>query len=181
MPIIDKPPALAGRFFAKVLAFVCVCPRCGQLVESRVPPRPGRSLRQQLTQRPPKRRSSRRGAYNPYNGRLTCPRCTRQFGVGLVLYAVPLNGGTGTPEPAPDQWPNKAEVQAMIDYSAGMLALRREQPGDARNLAIRAACTCGVHTEPGCPVHGYDARLARETAAWQHEYGIEDPPEEEER
>ena len=161
MPHVNRPPDLESRFFAKPTSFVCACPACGQLAYSTVPPRPGRSQQQQLTQRLTRRLAKRKGPYNPYSGRFTCPSCQRVFVVGLVFWKPPRNGGTGLRGLPPDQWPEKDERRQMAEY-AGMLAARRAQPGDHANLVIREACTCEQDRDPGCPVHGYEARIARE-------------------
>lgn len=173
MPKVDKLPA-GVKVFARVFAFDVACPACGCVIvtdHKRGGPRlPRRRSRKHKT-------LYAEGPYNSLIGRLRCPNCRKEYGVGLVLWSVPLTGNAAE-IPIPEDWvPTTRQYAALQNYRVGIWPEVRLVKGGPQNLLITALCSCPLDqgdSATDCPVHSYQARVDRQDARWQRALGITD-------
>ena len=127
MPKVPDLP-LGLRFFARVEAFVCECPRCGHLLM-------GRSV---ATKRRGKGvdRTYRREVWNPVAGRAWCGYCHRHYVVGLLLYPAAMHtvGKVLIGERRPPDWkPTWQQLCAMRQEAGGYFVDEAKGP---RNMVF---------------------------------------------
>lgn len=167
-----SPPG--PRFFGRVYAFDCECPRCGQLIIARDQSRSEARLRKQMY-----KKLKGHTSYNPVLSRVRCGGCGRIFGVGLLFWPVKRPGGRAR-KPAllpEDHKPNRRQLAMLRQYSHGIWAEAITRQGDSLNVAVDLECSCPEEEggwAPACPVHGW-AQVEKEQARINAE-----PREEEE-
>ncbi len=140
-------PPTGTRFFAQVLAAVCECPRCGQVLA--------------FSSRPGRRRGA--GKWDRATSTLECPYCGLRGLLGLLWWPRRPPGG-GPTTAGRDQVPAERQL-AQLRAMAGGLWMPQEQAKKAfrpEETNVTAACSCREGTEntsqqdPTCPVHGVD-------------------------
>jgi len=151
MPRVPDLP-LHLRFFGRVEAFHCECPKCGYLLLGE---RGGtRALHPKLQQG--------QRIWNPVTGRLRCPSCQSWFALGLLLYPVAGGGYSRRGERRPSDWKPTWEQLTQLRqlHSGAYVGGEAKAPGDFTNLYVEGECTCGgggIDTAP-CPLHGIEGR-----------------------
>lgn len=153
MPRLDKLPP-SSRVFAQVDRFTFECPDCQAIVVG-----DKRTYFQRIKARGKvlwKGRDAAGGppTYNPVTGRVRCPQCEHAFGVGLLLWRVPVSRRA---VPPPDQRPTLVELRKLKAYQVSRLS---EGPalasGEEQNVLL-PECTCDIDEgryDDDCPAHG---------------------------
>jgi len=166
----DAPAIPPGtpRVFGRIDRFTCECPRCGQLIQAQFDRPAGKIRRQQIqtkvfhkyAKRVPKPHATL--TYNPLTSRLTCPQCSRVFGVGLLLYPVHPRSAPSQPL---DQRPTFQQLLAMRQLAGGFF-MDKHRPirgSDSLNIVSDEDCACWLenstpprmHYVARCPIHGW--------------------------
>lgn len=152
---LPHPPAGATRFFARPLAGLLECPRCGQVLSFSSTAHPGWK--------------STKG-WNPHTGRLQCWACKYTFVLGLIAWPVRSAGPKARTVPR-DQVPNERQLVQMRNMSelggsgAGWWMPKDQAltPHRPEHSNITAGCTCPERSDGGpdlsrrdraCPSHG---------------------------
>lgn len=150
---LPAPPANATRFFARPLAGILECPRCGQILS--------------FSNTGKRRRGSTKG-WNPQTSELTCWDCGKSVVIGLIAWPV-LERSHGRTLPR-DQVPNERQLAQMRNMEglgpggAGWW-MPKDQALKARRVYhsnITTGCNCGENSDGtpkrppshNCPIHG---------------------------
>lgn len=157
------PPAL--RLFGRIDRFTCECPRCAQLIQAHFDKPVGQVRRQIATRK--HHGGGARFTYNPLTSRLTCPRCHRTFGVGLLLYPVHERS---QPQQPYDTQPTYRQLIALRQLGGGFILEKPIKGRDSVNILVEGTCSCKFgRTYENCPVHGWAEQLGEKTPAAQAE------------
>jgi hypothetical protein len=168
MPRLPHLPDGALRIFGRVDRFHCECPRCGELLRAYFGMTPVGQVRRaeaksvkahpRRSGRQPANRKTAVAMYNPLTQRLTCPRCKRRWGVGLLLYPVGERTQARQPYDTQPTWP-----QLLALRQTSTIAYMVDKPlsgSDSVNILVEGECTCeGGRINARCPVHGSEEQL----------------------